>query len=110
VRDDIHKKVPRPAAVQTWIRRSINDADRLNDRSLQALNDAIIDTWKREISPSFLRGLQKEITGLFRTLDNVESPRDVGGRGGHWEYEILSETKRFVAAGQPLRIPTKPPG
>ncbi len=103
MRDDIHKKVPRPPQVQKWVKRSINDADRQNGRSLDALNDAIDDMRKREISSAFLRGMIREVSAtpnLFGPLGHVETARDVGGRGGHLESEIFSETKRMIAGGQ----------
>jgi hypothetical protein len=101
MRDDIHKKVPRPCRIQQWVKRAINDADREHGRSLSALADAIADTCQREISPAFRRELVKAVQapGLFGPLGDVDSPRDLGSMGGHLEGEILSETKRLLAGG-----------
>lgn len=105
MRDDIHKKVPRPYRVQQWVKRAVNDADRLNGRSLAALDDAIRDACNREISDAFRRGLLQALAsppGLFGPLGDVSSARDLGSRGGHLEAEILSETKRLIARGGPI--------
>jgi hypothetical protein len=101
MRDDIHKKVPRPYRVQKWVKCAINDADREHGRSLSALDDAIVDACRREISDAFRRELVKALQapGLFGPLGNVHSPRDLGSIGGHLEGEILSETKRLLACG-----------
>jgi hypothetical protein len=107
MRDDIHKKVPRPYRVQQWVKRSVNDADRLNGRALEALNDAIRDYCNREISPSFRLGMKRKLESapsLFGPLSDVDSPRDVGGRGGPLEADALSETKRLIASGQAPQV------
>jgi hypothetical protein len=105
MRDDIHKKVPRPYRVQQWVKRAVNDADRENGRSLPALDAAIADTSRREISEAFRRGLIRELQntpGLLIPLANVMSPRDLGSIGGHLEAEVLSETKRLLASGHSI--------
>src|SRR5437868_9485260 len=101
MRDDIHKKVPRPYHVQQWVKRAINDADREHGRSLLALENAIADACQREISGPFRRALVKALQapGLFGPLGDVYSPRYLGSIGGHLEGEILSETKRLLACG-----------
>lgn len=101
MRDDIHKKVPRPRSVQRWVKRAINDADREHGRSLIALEDAIADTCRREISNDFRRGLLRRLRepGLLAPLGDVHSPRDLGSTGGHLENDILSDAKRFLASG-----------
>jgi hypothetical protein len=105
MRDDIHKKVPRPYRVQQWVKRAVNDADRENGRSLPALDAAISDACRREISEAFRRGLIRELQntpGLLVPLANVMSPRDLGSIGGHLEAEVLSETKRLLASGHSI--------
>src|SRR5258705_10593674 len=105
MRDDIHKKVPRPYRVQQWVKRAVNDADRESGRSVPALDDAIADTCRREISEPFRRALLRELKttpGLLIPLANVSSPRDLGSIGGHLEAEVLSETKRLLACGHSI--------
>lgn len=101
MRDDIHKKVPRPYRVQQWVKRAVNDADREHGRSLPALDGAIVDTCRREISDVFRRKLMSALRapGLLGPLGDVHSPRDLGCVGGHLEAQILSETKRLLACG-----------
>ena len=102
MRDDIHKSVPRPPAIQRWVRFNVNDADRLAGRGVGALEDAMGDTCRRELGPDFVRGLIKALTAptqLFGTLDDAASPRDLGGRGGPTEWEVLTEAKRLSASG-----------
>lgn len=102
MRDDIHKKVPRPPSIQRWVRMAVNDADRLADRPFEALRTAQADTCRREISPAFVRELTHVLNaspGLFGYLDSAMTPRDLSGRGGPAEMEILSEAKRLVACG-----------
>jgi hypothetical protein len=38
---------------------------------------------------------------LFGTLDDAASPRDLGGRGGPAEWDVLTEAKRLSASGTP---------
>jgi hypothetical protein len=105
MRDDIHKKVPRPPSVQKWVKRAVNDADREHGRSLPALDDAIADTCRRGISQAFRRNLLRELRAspnLFGPIENVNSPRDLGSVGGHLEAEFLSETKRLLACGHSI--------
>jgi hypothetical protein len=105
MRDDIHKKVPRPYRVQQWVKRAVNDADRKNGRSLPALDATIADTCRREISEAFRRGLIRELQntpGLLVPLANIMSPRDLDSIGGHLEAEVLSETKRLLASGHSI--------
>lgn len=108
MRDDIHKTVPRPPAVQRWIRLAVNDADRLADRGFDGLQMAMRDTCRRELSPSFVQELHKALSGpsgLFGHLSDAASPRDLQGRGGPVEWEVLSEAKRLVAVGaQPQSV------
>ena len=102
MRDDIHKQVPRPRWVQQWVKRAVNDADRLNGRSLDALNDSIRQTCSHEISAEFRNKFLQELAepaGLFGPLGNIRSPRDLGSPGGHLEAEVLSEAKRLLARG-----------
>jgi hypothetical protein len=102
MRDDIHKSVPRPSAVQRWVRLSVNDADRVADRPFDGLQNAMRDACRREIKPDFVRELNKALNGpaqLFGLLSDVGSPRDLNGRGGPAEWEILGEAKRLCAKG-----------
>lgn len=102
MRDDIHKRVPKPPAVQKWVRLSVNDADRRTDRPFDALQDAMRDTCRRELSPTFVGALVQALNApaeLFGHLNDAASPRDLGGRGGTAEWEVLSEAKRLIAKG-----------
>jgi len=101
MRDDIHKKVPLAGRVQQWVKLAVNDADRENGRSLPALDEAIDDTCRREISEALRRGILRALQAseLFGPLGDVHSPRDLGSRGGHLERELLSETKRLLECG-----------
>ncbi len=104
MRDDIHKKVPRPPSIQRWVRLSVSDADRLAGRPFDALNRAQLDACRREIAPAFIREFVAELNstpGLFGHLASAHSPRDLGGQGGPLEMDILSEAKRLVA----MRLP-----
>lgn len=102
MRDDIHKRVPRPPAVQRWVRLTVNDADRLADRGVDALQSATVDVCRRELSRAFVQELNKALngpSGLFGHLADAASPRDVHGRGGPAEWEVLNEAKRLLAIG-----------
>jgi hypothetical protein len=102
MRDDIHKRVARPFKVQNWVRLCVNDADREGGRSFAGLQDAADDTCRRELSKPFVQNLINALnaTGqLFAPLSDVVSPRDLGGRGGHTEQEVVTETKRLIAIG-----------
>jgi hypothetical protein len=102
MRDDIHKTVPRPPAVQRWVRLAVNDADRLADRGFDGLQAAMRDTCRRELSPSFVQELHRALGGpggLFGHLSDAVSPRDLRGRGGPAEWEVLNEAKRLIAVG-----------
>jgi hypothetical protein len=102
MRDDIHKRVPRPPKVQRWVRLSANDADRLAGRGFVGFQDAMRDTCRRDLSPGFIVELNKALSGpsgLFGHLSDAASPRDLRGRGGPAEWEVLTEAKRLVATG-----------
>lgn len=102
MRDDIHKRVPRPPCVQRWVKLSVNDADRANGRSIEALRASIQNTCGREISSSFLQGIRAELSGasgMFKPLEMAGSARQVGGRGGHLETEVFNEVKRLLGRG-----------
>lgn len=102
MRDDIHKRVARPPSVQKWVRRATNEADRQADRSIEALELSIINSCRRDLSKQFMQALTNEMARppeFFAPLSNVPSPRDLGGRGGPLEFEVLSEAKRLVANG-----------
>lgn len=107
MRDDIHKRVPRPPKVQRWVRLALREADRLADRSVGALEDAVRDACKSEISGGFLRGLQRYMdidqTDLFGALGGVQSPRELGGDGSPMERAILSDCQRLTASGRSLQ-------
>ena len=107
MRDDIHKKVPRPPKVQRWVRLSVNDADRLAGRGFEGFQEAMRDTCRRDLSPSFVVELNKTLSGpsgLFGHLSDAASPRDLRGRGGPAEWEVLTEAKRLIATGAPPDI------
>lgn len=107
MRDDLHKKVPRPPKVQTWVKRCLNDADRFSGRSGAALHDAIHDTCNRDISSSFRKNLAEKVsapTGLFSPLEGINSPRDLGSPGSHLESEVLCRTKRLLEAGVEAKL------
>src|SRR3546814_20109556 len=100
MRDDIHKKVPRPPAVQKWVRNAVNDADRAADRSFGALGDAILDFVKREISSKFVAALCHELSKppeLFQPLLDATSPRYLNWRCWPVECELLPSAKRRIA-------------
>jgi hypothetical protein len=102
MRDDIHKRVPRPPAVQRWVRLSVNDADREGGRSFDGLQAAAEDTCKREIGKGFVQNLLTALNRpdhLFAPLSDVISPRDLNGRGGPAEAEVITECKRLMASG-----------
>lgn len=104
MRDDIHKYVPRPPAVRRWVQHCVSDADCLNGRSLEALNDSMRDACARELPSKFIRGMQGELSGqsgLFAPLETVTSIRQVGGSGRPLEVEVLSEARRLLALGAP---------
>ncbi len=107
MRDDIHKHVPRPPKVRRWVQRALREADRLADRSVGALEDAVRDACKSEISGGFLRGLQRYMdidqANLFGVLGGVQSPRELGGNGSPMERTILSDCQRLTASGRSLR-------
>jgi hypothetical protein len=102
MRDDIHKKVPRPPAVQRWVRSTHNDADRQTGRAFDAFVECQRDTGRRDFSPTFVRNLVDQCArpnNLLGPLSDVLTPRDLGGRGGPAEMETLSEAKRLLASG-----------
>ncbi|MDF0522193.1 hypothetical protein GPL17_35955 [Bradyrhizobium yuanmingense] len=102
MRDDIHKKVPRPPKVQRWVRLSVNDADRLAGRGFDGFQDAMHDACRRDLGAGFIAELKKALNGpggLFGHLSDAASPRDLRGRGGPAEWEVLTEAKRLVATG-----------
>lgn len=102
MRDDIHKKVPRPRSVQTWVRLTQNDADRGVGRPFEAFVECQRDSARRELSKTFVQNLVEQCSRaktLLGPLGDVISPRDLGGRGGPAEMEVLSEAKRLIANG-----------
>lgn len=106
MRDDIHKKVPRPSKVQKWIKLSLRPADRAAGRSLEALGDAMRDAFRKEVSAGFRNGLTTHLDGLpslFSPLELVHHPRDLGGMGSFLECDILNGVKRQLAEGENLR-------
>ncbi len=102
MRDDIHKKVPRPRSVQNWVRLTQNDADRGAGRPYDAFVECQRDSARRELSKTFVQNLIEQCSRaatLLGPLGDVVSPRDLGGRGGPAEMEVLSEAKRLIAGG-----------
>jgi hypothetical protein len=81
---------------------TVSDADRLSGRAAVALEDAMRDNCRREISPAFVRAalrLLNEEPGFFLPLHLVRSSRDLGGSGEPLEREVLTEAKRLCAFG-----------
>ena len=107
MRDDIHKRVPRPPKVRRWVRLTLREADRLAGRTEGALEDAVRDACKSEISGGFLHGLQHYMhmdqRNLFGVLGGVQSPRDLGGDGSPMERAILSDCQLLTTSGRSLR-------
>lgn len=105
MRDDIHKRVPRPPKVQRWVQLALREADRLSGRSLEALEDAARHTARTEISGSFLRGLgqlmENNPSDLFGALGGIQSPREIGGRGSDMERRILGDCQRAALSSTP---------
>ena len=102
MRDDIHKTVPRPRSVQNWVRLTQNDADRGAGRPYDAFIECQRDSARRELSKTFVQNLNEQsarAATLLGPLGDVVSPRDLGGRGGPAEMEVLTETKRLIAGG-----------
>lgn len=102
MRDDIHKRVPRPPKVQRWVKYALREPDRLSGRSGLALEAASREVCK-EIPGSFLRELRKVIesdkSDLFSALEGISSPRDIGGSGSAIERRILGDCQRAAASG-----------
>lgn len=107
MRDDIHKRVPRPRKVQRWVQLALREADRLSGRTVGALEDAVREVARQEISDGFLRGLRRhaesDTTDLFGILGGAQGPRDLGGEGGPMERAILTDCQRTAAAGRDLK-------
>lgn len=106
MRDDIHKKVPRPSKVQKWIKLCLRPADREAGRSLEALGEALRDEFHQGISPGFRNGLIAQFEGLpslFSPLEFIHHPRDLGGIGTLLECSILNGITRRLAEGESPR-------
>jgi hypothetical protein len=102
MRDDIHKRVPRPFRVQQWVRLSVNDADREAGRSFNGLEAAAGDACRREFGKNFVQNFLEALNRgdqLFAPLSDVASPRDLSGRGSPAESETITEAKRLIAMG-----------
>jgi len=102
MRDDIHKRVARPPSIQRWVRMTVSDADRLSGRAAMALDEAMRDNCRREISAAFIREatrLLNEEPGFFSPLHLVRSSRDLSGSGEPLERQVLNEAKRLCAIG-----------
>lgn len=102
MRDDIHKRVPRPPKIRRWVQYALREPDRLSGRSGLALEAASREVCK-EISRSFLRRLQKIIesdkSDLFNAVGGISSPRDIGGSGSAIERRILGDCQRAATSG-----------
>lgn len=106
MRDDIHKKVPRPRKTQEWVKHALRQADRVVGRSLQFLDESLDDACKRELSSGFKAGIDSLLNGLpdlYGDFDKIESPRAIGGDGGPLEDDCLAEAQRAFKDGAPLR-------
>ncbi len=101
MRDDIHKEVPAPTFIQTWIKKAIREADQL--RSIDALAIAVQKIVKRDIAPSLLEDLRDRfIDGapqLFGPLEGIGNVRSLGGLGSGLENSIVESCKRYLAEG-----------
>ncbi|MEO1029178.1 MAG: hypothetical protein AAFX02_09005 [Pseudomonadota bacterium] len=105
MRDDIHKKVPRPRKTQEWVKHALREADRVAGRSLKSLEASLDDACERELSPGFRLGVDRLLNGLpnlYGEFEEIESPRAIGGIGGPLEDEYLNEAQRAFKAGAPL--------
>jgi hypothetical protein len=105
MRDDIHKRVPRPPKVRLWVKRALREADRVCGRTRAALGDVVREALG-EISSGFLAGVRRYMTAaqddLFGALGGVSSPRELGGSGSPMERAILVDCQRAVAGGKTL--------
>ena len=103
MRDDIHKRVRRPPAVRRWLKYALRPADRRQGRSQEALEDAVRQVCRREVSDRFLEGLKERVLGgradLFGAIASVQSPRELGGSGSPLERQVLSDCQRAISAG-----------
>lgn len=80
----------------------MSDADRLSGRAAIALEHAMRDNCRREISMAFVREatrLLNEEPGFFSPFHLIRSPRDLGGSGEPLEREALGEARRLCAMG-----------
>jgi hypothetical protein len=81
---------------------TVSDAHRLSGRAAAALDDAMRDNCRREISTAFIRKaarLLNDELGFFSPFDLIRSSRDLGGSGCPLEREVFSEAKRLCAVG-----------
>src|SRR3546814_11636917 len=96
MRDDIHKKVPRPPAVQKWVRNAVNDADRAADRSFGALGDAILDFVKREISSKFVAALCHELSKPAELFQPLLEDRKIVEEGKRVSVRVVLGGRRII--------------
>ena len=103
MRDDIHKRVPRPPKVQRWVQCALRGADRISGQTLVALEDAVRDVCRSDISPRFVNELIECMetlrAELFGRLDESASSKELNGRGSPMEQRILSECQRLASSG-----------
>lgn len=104
MRDDIHKDVPRPREVQSWVKSATRQADRVTGKTLAKLDKAVRKAC-RELSARFVDTLKQRLVNekgdLFGLLAGVQSPRELGGTGATLERQVLVECQRRIASGEP---------
>lgn len=102
MRDDIHKDVPRPREVRSWVKSATREADRVTGKTVEKLDIAVRKA-SRELSERFVDELKNRmISGngdLFGLVGGVQSPRELGGTGSALERQVLSECQRRIATG-----------
>lgn len=101
MRDDIHKRVPKPAVVQAWVKAARRQAEGVANNSMERLEKSVRQA-TREISQRFLEGLRRRMVGtdseLFG-LAGVQTPRELGGSGSLLERQLLTECQATDRAG-----------
>jgi hypothetical protein len=101
MRDDIHKKVPRPREVQSWVKSATRAADRETGKTMEKLETSVRYA-ARELGARFVEGLKGRLAdggGDLFGLSGVQSPRELGGSGSTLERQVLSDCQRRIASG-----------
>jgi hypothetical protein len=87
MRDDIHKRVPRPPRVQRWVKYAARESDRLAGRSAQALKEVLVEVATRDIRASLFNQLQQGQAEMFTA------------GAASTERQIRQDFDRLVATG-----------